>query len=344
MNRPSEPSHVARGPAAGGALYGPLALLLGLACLARADLPEPAQGYAVSDEGAFTLERMSVSGPTAGRLLRVWQDAAARVEEALGLAIPPRPHAILAPTDQEFERRLAALGAQPDAILDVALAVAFSGRNVIVFRERGIAEGTPAGLELTLGHELAHLALGRLEAARGQRLPRWLNEGLSEWASGHRPDRGEVLELGGWAVHEELPSLEALAEAFPPHGTGRAYLVALGVVSWLDAQEGGGGARRLIAALERGATLDEAVRAATGLDLASAEVAWHAALIADYSLLEALLRSVTVWSMIGVLALLAALRHLWVRRRLLRALDAAEASPPPEPGPEGAGQDGRSLA
>lgn len=328
--------HVARGLAAGGVVYGLLALL---ATARGADLPAPAQGYTVSDEGAFTLERMSVSDATAARLLRVWQDAAARVEAALGLAIPPRPHAILAPTDAEFERRLAALGAEPGTILDTALAVAFSGKNVIVFRERGIAEGTPAGLELTLGHELGHLALGRLEAARGERLPRWLNEGLSEWASGHRPDRGEALELGGWALHDELPSLEALAEAFPPHGTGRAYLVALGAVTWIDAQQGGGGVRRLLEALAprvsaEGATLDEAVRAATGVDLAAAEVAWHAALIADYSLLESLLRSVTVWMIIGVLALLAVLRHMWVRRRKLRALDAADAvDAAPGPGP-----------
>lgn len=316
-------SLAARASGAGGALYA--LLLLGSVALAQA--PAPARGYTISDEGAYTLERMSVSGATAARLRVVWDDAVATVESSLGLAIPPRPHAILAPTDDEFARRLRGLGADPAAVPADALAVAFAGRDVVVFRERGIAEGTAAGLEATLGHELAHLALGRVEAARGARLPRWLNEGLAEWASGRRPDRGEALSLASWAVHEELPSLEALTERFPPHGTGRAYLVALGFVDWLDARHGGDGVRRLVSALQAGQPLDPALRAVTGLSLAEAEATWHDALRADYSLVEVLLHSVTVWSTIGVLALLAILRHLWVRRRLLRRLEAEDDRP-----------------
>lgn len=312
--------------AAGGALSGLLLLLLGATALAQA--PAPARGYTVSDEGAYTLERMRVSGPTAARLRAVWDDAVATVESALGLAIPPRPHAILAPTDDEFAWRLRDLGADPEVLPADALAVAFAGRDVLVFRERGIAEGTPAGLQATLGHELAHLALGRVEAARGAPLPRWLNEGLAEWASGHRPTRDEALTLASWAIHEELPSLDGLAERFPPHGTGRAYLVALGFVDWLDARQGGGGVRRLVSALQAGQPLDPALRAVAGGSLVETEAAWHEALRSDYSLVEIFLRSVTVWSTIGVLALLAILRHLWVRRRLLRQLEAGDRTGP----------------
>ncbi|MCO5172139.1 MAG: peptidase MA family metallohydrolase [Planctomycetes bacterium] len=310
-------SLTARGArAAGGALYA----LLALASLAGAQAP----GYEVTDEGAYLLERTSVSGPTAARLRATWDGAVTRVEEGLGLAVPPRPRAILAPTDAEFARRLEALGAST-AHAD-ALAVAFPGQGVVVVRERGIAEGTAAGLEATLAHELAHLALGQVEAARGARLPRWLNEGLAEWASGRRPTRDEVLTLGGLVVHDELPSLESLAEAFPPHGVGRAYLLALSFVGWLDAQEGGGGVGRLVQALSRGASIDDAVGAASGRTLADAEAAWRDALRAEYSLAEVLLRSVTVWTIAGLLALLAIARHLWRRRRLLRALEAADAA------------------
>lgn len=305
--------------AAGGALYALLALAL--PALAQ---PAPARGYTVSDEGAYTLERMSVSGSTAARLRAVWADAVQTVESSLGLAVPPRPHAVLAPTDDEFARRLRALGADPTVLPTHVLAVAFPGRGLIVVRERGIAEGTPSGLEATLAHELAHLALGRVEAARGARLPRWLNEGLSEWASGRRPTRDEELTLASWAVHDELTPLEALAERFPPHGAGRAYLIALGFVDWLDRQ-GEGGVRRLVAALEAGQPLDLTLHAVLGRPLPEAEAAWHEALRSDYSLLELVLRSVTVWSIIGVLALLAILRHLWVRRRTLRRLEAEDA-------------------
>ncbi len=328
----------ARALGAGGVLSG--ALLLCSAAAALAQAPAPAPGYSLADEGAYTLERMSVSGPTAARLRAVWDDAVAVVESSLGLAVPPRPHAIVAPTDDEFARRLRGLGADPGAVPADALAVAFAGRQVIVFRERGIAEGTPAGLEATLAHELAHLALGRVEAARGARLPRWLNEGLSEWASGRRPTRDEALTLASWAVHDELPSLEALTERFPPHGTGRAYLVALAFVDWLDRQRDGGGVRRLVSALQAGQPLDAALRAIAGLSPAEAEAAWHADLRADYSLAELLLRSVTVWSTIGVLAVLAILRHLWVRRRLIRRLEAEDAAAADEEPVEGPVDDG----
>ncbi|MCW8139337.1 MAG: hypothetical protein KIT58_10590 [Planctomycetota bacterium] len=287
-----------------------------------------APGYEAVDEGAYVLERTSVSGPTAARLRAVWDGAVVRVEEALGLPVPPRPRAILAPTDAEFARRLEALGAARTHA--DALAVAFPGQGVVVVRERGIAEGTVAGLEATLAHELAHLALGRVEAARGARLPRWLNEGLAEWSSGRRPTRDEVLTLGGLVAHDELPALEGLAEAFPPHGVGRAYLIALSFVGWLAGPEGGG-VLRLVAALARGAPVDAAVGEARGLALDEAEAAWRAALRAEYSLAEVLLRSLTVWTIAGVLALLAIARHLWRRRRLLRALAAADAAEPVGP-------------
>lgn len=286
-----------------------------LAGAARAQ--EPAPGYALSDEGPYTLERMEVSEATSARLEAVWRDAVAAVESNLGLPVPGRPHVVLAPTDAEFDRRLEALGAAPGLLPPDALAVAFAGRGLVVVRERGIAEGTGAALSLTLGHELAHLALGRLER-RWRSLPRWLNEGLAEWASGHRLSRDDELSLSSAAKHDDLTSLEALAEAFPAHGAGRAYVIALGFVTWLDG--GDGGVLRLVRALDAGATADEAVAAATGLAVRDAEQAWRAALIEAYSPFEALLRNVTVWMMIGVLALLAIARHVWVRRRLLRKL------------------------
>jgi len=164
--------------------------------------------------------------------------------------------------------------------------------------------------------------------------------------SGRRLTREEQLTLASWARFDELPSLEGLAEGFPPHGTGRAYLVALSVVSWLDAQQVGG-ARRLVAALEQGQSLEDALRAASGRGLVQVERDWRAAVAAEYSLGEGLLRSVTVWSIIGLLALLAILRHLVLRRRRLRLLASEEALPCEESPPgdtvdsERGGVDGR---
>ena len=264
------------------------------------------------------------SAGLAARLVEVFAAARADTEARLGIPVPPRPRAILLPDEAELLRRFAQLtsGRAPP---EGAVAIAFPARGLVLIHQRALVPGTDSDLPGTLRHELAHLALGPLQARRGAWFPRWLEEGLAELASGRRPDLAERSTLGNWARAGALPRLEELAGSFPPHAPAgaRAYQVALSFLAWVDARQGGGGARRLLRALDQGASLEAAMQAATGLDLFDAEQAWREALAADEPWLPGFLLRLDVWSLMALLALLAVGRH-WLRTRRLRAQLAAE--------------------
>lgn len=241
----------------------------------------------------------------------------------MGLPLPARPHAVLAATDPEFARRYAELAGRPPDGPHV-LAVAFRGRPLVIVRERGLDEGGASGLLPTLAHELAHLALFPLEERRGARLPLWLHEGLAEVAAGRRPTYEEQAAFEGWARFGTMPRLEELAERFPAHGTGsaRGYTVAMGFVSWLAERRP---LPELVAALGRHADVDAAFREVFGQDAADLELEWLVELSEQHGWLRGLLLSFEPWAVIGVLALLAAIRHWLRRRQLMRELEEQDA-------------------
>lgn len=265
--------------------------------------------------------------PVADRLVALLPRAIERVEEALGRRVPPRPQVILTPDDDEFERRLDALGGGDHPR---ALAVAVLSRRVILVRADRIAEGTNSGLERTLRHELAHLALA---AVRGHR-PRWVEEGLCEWASGRRLEVAEEGALAARARLGVLPTLDEVEAALATEGpaTADAYTVASAFVAALDARRPGA-PRALVAGLAGGATVDGALVDATGASLALLELEWRDGLARTSGWWWAALGVFSPWSLIGLLAVAAIARHLWVRRRLRAALEAADRAAPDEPPP-----------
>lgn len=314
-----------------------LALLCALAGAAQAEEPA-ARGYELLDAGQVVVEHMPhASAGLAARMAELHARSKEAVEEALGLSIPPRPRVILAPDDPELLRRYALLarGGEPPP---GAVAIAFPARVVVLVRQGALLD--PDELAATYRHELAHLALGPLQLRRAERLPRWLEEGLAEWVSGRRADMSERSTLGNWARSGSIPRLREWDASFPPHAAAgaRAYLISLSFLEWVDRQQGGGGARRLVAALERGASLDRAFLEATGEEQIDAELAWKDALAREEPWWTAFLFRIDVWSVAGVLALLAALRHWWRTRRLRAELarqdaeeDARGLLPPTDP-------------
>lgn len=276
------------------------------------DAPDP--GYRISDRQTLTVEHTETSAWTAERVERMFTRAKAEVEDRLGVPLPPRPHAVVAPTDEEFARRFGALtgGRRPSKTI---LAVAFPGRNLIIIRQSGIREGTDAGLERTFKHELAHLALGRIERQRGQRLPRWLNEGLSEFAAGRRPTAEESSALAGWAKYLQMPRFETLTHHFPDHGnaSARVYTVSMAFLVWCDGRRP---VARLVEALSASADVDQAFQRTLGMSAADAEAEWKLSIAQDHSWLRALVHSVNVWGAIALLAIVAGLRAYWTRWKM----------------------------
>jgi hypothetical protein len=299
-----------------------LLILASTLCTPALALEPPRRGDVRLETPDVVVDHPPDLRPIADRLVALVPRAIAGVEEALGRRVPPRPQVILTPNDAEFERRLAELGGGDHPR---ALAVAVLTRQVILVRADRIAEGTNAGLERTLRHELAHLALATVRAHR----PRWVEEGLCEWASGRRLEAAEDGALAARARLGVLPTLDEVEAALATEGpaTADAYTVAAAFVAALDARRPGA-PRALVAGLASGATVDGALTEATGASLALLEVEWREGLTRSSGWWWAALGLFSPWSLIGLLALAAIARHLWVRRRLRAALEAAEQRAP----------------
>lgn len=263
------------------------------------------------------VEHLPSDAGVAARVVRILGRARASVESRLGRGLPARPHVVLAPNDREFARRVEGIAGTPPA--PYVLAMAFPARDLVVIRRSGLREGTDAGLERTLGHELAHLVLGEVERRRGRRLERWLNEGLAEWAAGRTPTGEEASALTGWARFGELKPFGELAARFPDHGqaSGRAYTQSMAFVCWLGERAA---LADLVDALARSADTNAAFRVVLGRDALEAEMEWVEELKAEHSTFRTLLFSLDVWSVMALLALVAFARHVVVTRRLRREL------------------------
>ncbi|MEZ6187132.1 MAG: hypothetical protein R3F62_19245 [Planctomycetota bacterium] len=245
-------------------------------------------------------------------------ECAAAVERRLGAGLRRPARIVLCDTEAGFAARYAELGSGRPP--DYALALAFPEHDRILVRTARLQPGTWSDLESTLAHELAHLVLGDVERERGERLPRWLNEGLAEFASGRALLPEERSALAGQARHGTAPSLGDWVRAFPQDGpaTARAYTHTCAFLSWVDGQAIDG-VPGLVRGLRRG-SVDEAFVAELGWTADEAEHAWLEELARDHAWWRTLLFSLNLWGFVTLLALLAFARHAWRTRRLRREL------------------------
>ncbi len=172
--------------------------------------------------------------------------------------------------------------------------------------------------------------LGDVARRSGRRIPRWLDEGLAQYAERAVLTREQELELGAAARFGTLEPFSSLERDFPPHAreAQRAYEMSLGFVLWLDRKPGA--VRALVADLEEGASAEEAVRDVAGKPSGEAMAEWVLVLAERSSIVESLLRSSSFWwGALAVLALIAFARHAVVTRRLRRQMEKRELVEPP---------------
>jgi hypothetical protein len=251
-------------------------------------------------------------------------DARHDVEQRLGTSLAGElPDVITAKTDAEFVARHEALtGAKP---LDWVLAVAIPQKNTLLLRGSRLDTGTNF-VAPTLRHELAHLVLAKVTRRNGHSLPRWLEEGLCEYAAGVVISREDELALGAAARFGTLESLDELAASFPPHApqAQRAYLVSRAFVKFLDERAQPEGAKGILFLIERRESVAEAITHATGMTPKEAEAEWRRELAAKHSIGQALLYSPEAWaSLFGIVGVLAYVA--WrIRVRIEKKLDARD--------------------
>lgn len=161
---------------------------------------------------------------------------------------------------------------------DIVKAYADSSRGLIVINND--ASGTEA-LEprATLRHEVAHLFIG--SATGDRRIPRWLNEGMAQWASGGNSEIREVAP--DWAVSKAaltgtLIDLKQMTDTFPSDKTGvqLAYAESLSAVDMLVETHGQEVIGNILMRISHGTNPEDAFMEATGSTMGKFASEWKA--------------------------------------------------------------------
>lgn len=195
-------------------------------------------------------------------------------------------------------------------------AVAFPSRQRIVMQ--GQRAGSDAGLpEVTLRHELAHLALAE---ALGDLPTRWFDEGYASVAAGEWNREDALATSVGLAIRG-TPTLEALEQMFY-RGAGDAelaYALAHRAVADLMALDPANGLANFFAAWRAEGSFEVAVRQAFGRTSADFERTWQQQTRRRYGALALLANLSLVFGLFTVVIG----PFLWQRRRRDRARLAA---------------------
>lgn len=281
-----------------------LVLLLAVSAAHARELPVRVDGDGVTvlaeDGMDRAARRIAASAP--GTIDRIYADLP-------GL---PRP----AHVEIRLVRDAADLGSvAPGPVPDWAVGLAYPGRGLVLAAARRGHVDTD--LDNVVVHELAHMSLG---AALGGRAPRWLDEGFaylhsSEWSF----ERSRTLTGMAWTGDRYF--LYELEDRFPAgeNQAHRAYAQSYDFVAFLalrgryadDADDGYREPfREFLAAVARGASLDDAALEAYARRMAQLEDEWWTSLRERYMLAPIGMFTLLVWCFGAVLLVLA-----WLRRR-----------------------------
>lgn len=235
-----------------------------------------------------------------------------RIAGELGVPTVEEVRVTLAPSELSFR------DLQPGRPPAWADGKAWPEQGLIYLKSPRIRYGTATPLETVLDHELIHVLLGR---AFGDRpVPSWLQEGVAKvLAREYTPAMTDA--LAGAVLGGNLLSLDELTGNFPaePLRAQLAYAQSADMIAFLRNRWGEDALRVLVRRMAAGASVEESVRAATGLGPVALEAAWRARLLASPIWLRALVRP-ELWMGLGGLAFLigAGLRSRRNRKKLER--------------------------
>lgn len=187
----------------------------------------------------------------------------------------------------------------------------------------------PANLELMALHEMCHLALHR--NIQGELLPKWLDEGVSQWVSG---GVNEILispgadTLAAAALSDRLLGFEELREEFPGEKSAMAlaYSQSRSIVEHLEAEFGEAAVRGVLRRLSEGLPLPEALKKELGAELPQIEKSWRKTLKSRYGW-AAYLSDNLSWLLFVLGAILLVFAFARLRRRIRDYPDEDESRP-----------------
>jgi hypothetical protein len=192
------------------------------------------------------------------------------LEKTIGWKVDFRPEIVLVKDHGTFQ----AMAGSP-----LIIGYALPDKNVIVI-DYSRMQADSFALESTVKHELCHLLLHRY--IKDEKLPRWLDEGVAQWASGGIADI--IMEkrspLDRAVLQNRVFGLRYLADGFPADDEGLrlAYAESKSFVEFLTAGKGVQGLLAFLERLRTGDTIDTAMDKAFSATFEGLEQEWHESL------------------------------------------------------------------
>ena len=235
---------------------------------------------------------------------------------ALPPSVPDSVTVYLAPDEESF--RSLTGGAAPDW----GAAVALPQLRVMVIPSYASSRTLGGDRARVLRHEWAHLALH--DYLRGERIPRWFDEGYAEWAAGWDVSQSWLLRV--LLATGRAPPLDSLTLEWPRDAASAraAYLLAATAVEYLAEESGERGLARMLERWKGGDSFEEALRATYGVSSAQLESHWRRYVKRRYGWAVVLSHSVVFWTALSLLLLLLARRRRGRDRERMARLRAAE--------------------
>jgi hypothetical protein len=243
-----------------------LGFLAGLTAIFFLQYPAMAQPIVLQNDDIIVAYEPPLEG-AAGEILRLYPDLKQELGEVFAWSLDIRPQVVLVKNTRTFQK----LSRNE---LFVAFAVPEKDLIVIDYARMNLH---PFSLRITFKHELCHLLLHR--HINHRRLPRWLEEGICQWAS---DGIGEIFidksgsGLDAAIMADRVLHLRRLTKKFPrdkPSLT-LAYEQSKSVVNYIDRQYGKDAILDLLGYLKNGESMESAAMKSLGISTDKLEKDW----------------------------------------------------------------------
>ncbi len=228
----------------------------------------PAVEPSVLESQELTVVYDSSLEQTAHQVLRVYGDTKQELQKLFQWSVEFRPTLVLINDNQKFQE----MAGHP-----LVVAYALPAKKVMVIDHTRMTT-TPFNLRATIKHELCHLILHH--NISGDRLPRWLDEGVCQWASDGLADiimdsRRALLPAA--ILSDRNFDLASLTQHFPKEKNALilAYEQSKSVVEYMSRTYGPQGVLDLLALLQQGNKLESAVEMRFAVSINQLEGQWR---------------------------------------------------------------------
>lgn len=211
---------------------------------------------------------------------------------------------------------------------ELITAFAVAGENLIVM-DYSKMDRSPFDLRATFEHELCHLLLHQNLAPSV--IPKWLDEGVAQWASGGiaellNPAEKDILKQA--VLSNNLLALKDIASTFPEESRGLllSYEESRSFVEFIVHEYGAGKLLSVLNGLKNGGSIEEGVYENLSTEMNALEQRWRKGLLRKYSWPFYLAEHI-YWILFFAAALTTLVGYLRLRRHMKNYKDEGDDAP-----------------